>query len=78
MLATLWPPEAPEVDPITIQNGFQNRSQNEANTNMDNISENQEIMIRMQGAKTSKTMLPCERRVHLHKSASFKMMFETF
>ena len=29
-------------------------------------------MIRMQGAKTSKIMFPCGRRVHLHKSASFK------
>ena len=30
----------------------------------------------MQGAETSKIMLPCERRVHLHKSASFKTIFE--
>ena len=30
----------------------------------------------MQGAKVSKTMLPCWRRVHLHKSASFKTIFE--
>ena len=35
-------------------------------------------IIRLQGAKTSKTMLPCKRRVHLHKSASFKMIFEQF
>ena len=33
-------------------------------------------MIRMQGAKTSKTMSPCGRRVHIHKSASFKTIFE--
>ena len=30
----------------------------------------------MQGAKTSKTMFPCGRRVHLHKSAGFKTSFE--
>ena len=30
----------------------------------------------MQGAKTSKLMLPCGRRVHLHKSASSKAIFE--
>ena len=29
----------------------------------------------MQGAKTSKNMLLCQRRVHLHKSASFKTIF---
>ena len=28
----------------------------------------------MQGAKTSQIMLPCWRRVHLHKSARFKMI----
>ena len=33
-------------------------------------------MIRMQGAKTSKTMLPCGRSEHFHKSASFKTSFE--
>ena len=33
-------------------------------------------MIRMQGAKTSKIMLPCWRRVHLDKSACFKTIFE--
>ena len=31
--------------------------------------------MRMQGAETSKTMLPYWRRVHLHKSASFKTIF---
>ena len=30
----------------------------------------------MRGAETSKTMLPCMRGVHLHKSASFKMILE--
>ena len=30
----------------------------------------------MQAAKTSKFMLPCRRRVHLHTSASFKTIFE--
>ena len=30
----------------------------------------------MQGAKTSNIMLACWRRVHLHKSASFKRIFE--
>ena len=30
----------------------------------------------MQGAKTSKNMLPCWRHVHLHKSASFRLIFE--
>ena len=30
----------------------------------------------MQGAETSKIMLPCWRSVHLHKSASFKTIFE--
>ena len=30
----------------------------------------------MQGAKTSQIMLPWRRRVHLHKSASFKTIFE--
>ena len=30
----------------------------------------------MQGANTSKTILPCGRRVHLHKSASLKKVFE--
>ena len=30
----------------------------------------------MQGAKTSKNMLPCGRRVHLHKSISFNTIFE--
>ena len=34
------------------------------------------MMIRMQGVKTSKTMFPCKRRAHLHKSASFKTIFE--
>ena len=29
----------------------------------------------MQGAKTSKNMLPCEPRVHLHKSASLTTIF---
>ena len=33
-------------------------------------------MIRMQGAKTSKGMLQCKRHVHLHKSISFKTIFE--
>ena len=33
-------------------------------------------MIRMQGAITSKNMLPRRRRVHLHKSASFKTIFD--
>ena len=28
----------------------------------------------MQGAKISKSMFPCVRRVHLHKSASFKLI----
>ena len=32
----------------------------------------------MQGAKTSKIMRPCGRHVHLHKSASFKTIFEQF
>ena len=32
----------------------------------------------MQGAKTSKIMFPCGRRVHLHKSASFKLIFGKF
>ena len=32
----------------------------------------------MQGAKTSKIILPRSRGVHLHKSASFKTIFETF
>ena len=36
MLATFWPPKAPTVDPKTIQNGFQNQSQNEAKINMGN------------------------------------------
>ena len=26
----------------------------------------------MQGAETSKTIIPCERRVHLHKTATSK------
>jgi hypothetical protein len=30
----------------------------------------------MQGAKTSRIMLPCWRRAHLHKSASFEASFE--
>ena len=30
----------------------------------------------MQGAKTTQIMLSCERRVHLHNSASFKTIFE--
>ena len=30
----------------------------------------------MRGAATSKTMFPCERGVHLHKSASSKTIFE--
>ena len=30
----------------------------------------------MQGVKTLKTMFPCELRVHLHKSANFKTIFE--
>ena len=30
----------------------------------------------MQDAETSKIMLPCWRRVHLHKSASLKTIFE--
>ena len=30
----------------------------------------------MRGAKNSKTMLPCGRRVHLYNSVSFKMVFE--
>ena len=30
----------------------------------------------MRSAKTSKHKLPCRRRVHLHKSASFKTIFE--
>ena len=30
----------------------------------------------MHGAKTSKVMFPCWRRVHLHKTASFKAIFE--
>ena len=30
----------------------------------------------MQGATTSKTMFPCRRRAHSHKSASFKTIFE--
>ena len=33
-------------------------------------------MIRMRGVETSRTMLPCRRGVHLHKSASLKMIFE--
>ena len=40
------------------------------------ITEHHEIIIRMQGAKTSKIMLPCQRHVHLHKSDSFKTIFE--
>ena len=32
----------------------------------------------MQGAKTSKIMLPWWRRVHLHESTSFKMIFEKY
>ena len=28
----------------------------------------------MQGADFSKSMFPCVRRVHLHKSASFKLI----
>ena len=33
--------------------------------------------MRMQSAETSKKIiLPCGRRVHLHKSASFKMIVE--
>ena len=32
----------------------------------------------MQGTKTLKPMLPLERRVHSHKSMSFKTMFEQF
>ena len=40
------------------------------------IMRNHENMIRMQSAKTSKFMLPFWRRVHLHKSASFKTSFE--
>ena len=30
----------------------------------------------MQRVEKSKPMLPCWRRVHLHKSASFKTIFE--
>ena len=30
--------------------------------------------MRTQGAETSKSMLPCKRRVHLHQSANFKMI----
>ena len=30
----------------------------------------------MQGAKTSKFLIQCGRRVHLHKSASFKTSLE--
>ena len=30
----------------------------------------------MQGAETSKTMIPCWRRVHFHKSTIFETMLE--
>ena len=33
-------------------------------------------IIRMQGATKSKYMLPCGRRVHLHKPISFQTIFE--
>ena len=33
-------------------------------------------LVRMQGTETSKTMLPCWRRVHLHKSRISKTIFE--
>ena len=35
-----------------------------------------ESIIRLQGAKASKNMLSCARRVHLHKSACLKTLFE--
>ena len=37
-----------------------------------------EHIIRVRGAETSNTMLPCERGVHLHKSANFKIISERF
>ena len=40
------------------------------------LSENYEHMIRMQGAKISKIMLACRRRVHLLESIIFKTILE--
>ena len=56
---------APKVEPKTIQNCFQNRSQNEAKTDMGNQRKSK------RGAPTPKTMLQCRRGAHLHNSASF-------
>ena len=61
------------VDHQTTQNAFQNRTQNEAKLNIEN---NQKIVIRMQGTETSKPMLPCGCRVHLHQLANFKTVFK--
>ena len=40
------------------------------------IIENHDHITRMQGAKTSKAMLPCERPVYLHKLVRSKTIFE--
>ena len=39
------------------------------------ITRKREIIISMRGAETSRYMLPYWRGVHLHKTASFKMIF---
>ena len=54
--------------PKWLQKSIPKRSENEHGE----LSEDHKNIIRMQGAKTLKIMLPCWRRVHLHKSASFK------
>ena len=72
LMVTCWTSKALKVEAKTNQSGFQNRSKNEAKTNMGNNAKT----IRMRGAGTSQTMLPSGRGAHLHKSANLKMVFE--
>ena len=77
MLVACCSPKAPKVDSKTSKTCSQNRFQNEAKTNMWITRKSRNIM-RMWGVETSTTMLLCGRRVHLRKSVSFKMIFESF
>ena len=75
---TFCSPKAPKVDAKTTLNGFQYQSQNEAKTNMAKKEKWKSWTYHknLRCQKFQKEMLSCGRRVHLHKSASFEMIFE--
>ena len=76
ILVTFSPAKAPKLDPETNQNGFKNRSQNQAKIKMGNNRKIMKISKQCKVLKPQTVMLSGGRRVHLYNSAGFKFVFD--